>query len=277
MDIRAGRTGRETVEALQHVRNELTNARGSGGTQDQQMMAYVGWATTQAEYLQPYVSRHDIERLVLTRDFYSLFDNSTGSSPRGFPLLSGEIRSRLSDLDAVMTTLAEQVERWATADVLVVLDTNVYVHAPESYDKLDLAPYVGADNWHLLIPLVVIDELDRLKRSNGTGDSGDKVRNRARQALRLIEAAVGTGDSIHPQGTATVEVVMDPDRHVRLASADDEIVDRAITIQKVAGKGVHLVTSDTGMLFRARAAGLVAHKLETTSSSVRASAAGQTA
>jgi rRNA-processing protein FCF1 len=276
-DLRAGRTGQETVEAIRFVRNALVNARGRGGTQDQQMMAYVDWATTQAEYLQSYVSRRDIERLVLTRDFYSLFDNSTGSSPRGFPLLSGEIRSRLDDLDAVTDTLERQVKRWETANDLVVLDTNVYVHAPESYNMIDLAPYVGAESWHLLIPLVVIDELDRLKRSSGTSDGGDKVRSRARQALRLIEGGVATGDVIYPQDASTVEVVMDPDRHVRLPSADDEIIDRAITIQKVAGRVVHLVTSDTGMLFRARAAGLSAHRIETGNQSASASAVGRSA
>lgn len=277
INLRAGRTGLETLEALRYVRDALVNARGSGGAQDQQMMAYVSWATTQAQYLQSFVAHPDIERLILTRDFYSLLDNSTGSSPRGFPLLSGEITRRLAELESVMTTVAEQVKRWETANELVVLDTNVYVHAPESYDRLDLAPYVGADSWHLLIPLVVIDELDRLKRANGTGDSGDKVRNRARQALRLIDGVVTAGDAIHPQGASTVEVVMDPDRHVRVASADDEIIDRAITIQKVAGRVVHLVTSDTGMLFRARAAGLSAHRLETGNHRASASAVGQPA
>jgi rRNA-processing protein FCF1 len=271
VNLRPGRNGRETVEVLSLVRNALVNARGGATHQDQQMMAYVGWATTQAQYLQSFIARDDIERLVLTRSFYALLDNSTGSSPRGFPLLSGEVTARLADLEATIATLDGQLARWESAFELVVLDTNVYVHAPDPFDALDLSAYLGTDRWHLLIPLVVIDELDRLKRSTGTADNGDRMRNRARQALRSLEQSVEAGDLIYPQGYSTVEVVLDPDRHVRMPLADDEIIDRAVTVQRIAGRSVHVMTSDTGMLFRARAAGLSAHKLETVSraSSVR--------
>ena len=57
-----------------------------------------------------------------------------------------------------------------------------------------------------------------------------------------------------------MELLFDPSGHVRLPRADDEIVDRALTVQTLAGRPVRLLTYDTGQSTRARAAGLSVHK-----------------
>lgn len=50
----------------------------------------------------------------------------------------------------------------------------------------------------------------------------------------------------------TVELLFDPPGHRRLPINDDELVDRALAVQSLAGR----VTFDTGQASRARAAGL---------------------
>ncbi|MEU7802515.1 hypothetical protein AB0B10_24970 [Micromonospora arborensis] len=60
----------------------------------------------------------------------------------------------------------------------------------------------------------------------------------------------------------SVEVLLDPPGHVRLASNDDEIVDRVVAVQALAGRPVRLVTYDTKMAMRARHVGLRVHRLE---------------
>lgn len=142
-----GRSGSDVLEQLEGAHRELGNARGAGGEPDQQMTRYIGWATSQAVMLQQFVSTADVERLVLTRSFYSLLDNSTGSYPRGFPLLDGEIRARLTEIEREITDLRALIGRWGTGQSLTVLDTNVFIHAEMPFDSLDVSNQVGSDRW----------------------------------------------------------------------------------------------------------------------------------
>lgn len=119
-----------------------------------------------------------------------------------------------------------------------------------------------------MILMANIDELDRLKRSgNAKSDQGESVRTRARVTLRLIEELVTQPDKVVPLtgSDCVLEVVTDPRGHQRLPINDDEIVVRSATIQAVAGRPVHLLTTDTGMLMRARAAQLTVHRLSASS------------
>ncbi len=59
----------------------------------------------------------------------------------------------------------------------------------------------------------------------------------------------------------TLEILLDPPGHARLPINDDEIVDRAVTVQTTAGRDVTLITYDTGHASRGRVAGLEVRKL----------------
>ena len=63
------------------------------------------------------------------------------------------------------------------------------------------------------------------------------------------------------RGEVTIEVLLDPPGHLRLP-INDEIVARTGALEILAGRPVRLVTGDTGMAIRARAAGLRVTKLE---------------
>jgi hypothetical protein len=75
----------------------------------------------------------------------------------------------------------------------------------------------------------------------------------------LHHSRPGLGDSI--VGQVTVEIVLDQPGHIRLPIDDDEIIERAATIQAVAGREVRLLTCDTGQDTRGRIAGLKVTKL----------------
>lgn len=64
-----------------------------------------------------------------------------------------------------------------------------------------------------------------------------------------------------PVGNVTLEILFDPSGHVRSPISDDEIVERAVLVQALAGREVTLLTYDTGQSTRARAAGLTVIKL----------------
>ena len=56
-------------------------------------------------------------------------------------------------------------------------------------------------------------------------------------------------------------MLFDHPGHVRLPINDDEIIDRALSVQPSGGRSVTLLTFDTGQSTRAQHAGLRVHKL----------------
>jgi predicted ribonuclease YlaK len=157
--------------------------------------------------------------------------------------------------------------------VFAVADTSVYIEHEDKLEYLDFRPLLKTwqDPVHLLVPIVVVDELDGLKKSR------DKlVRWRASYTLAVLDRvfASSTGPAQLmpedfsvlssgglPRGEVTIELIFDSPGHVRPPINDDEIVDRALAIQPLAGRDVTLLTYDTGQSTRARAAGLPVRKL----------------
>jgi len=69
------------------------------------------------------------------------------------------------------------------------------------------------------------------------------------------------GTSGLPRGQVTIELVFDQPGHVQLPTTDDEIIDRILAIQPLAGRNITLLTYDTGQSTRARNVGLQVKKL----------------
>jgi len=189
--------------------------------------------------------------------------------PQVNDLLNMEVEERKRAIEDTIGELNEQFNHWSRPGVYVLPDTSVYINYPQKVEDwgrlgfLDIRPDVPI---HVVVPIVVVEELDRLK------DSGQKpTRWRARHTLavldRLLPAQVKWG-VLTPakveavQEVVTIEVVLDPPGHLRLPIADDEIVDRALAIQSLVRQSVILVTYDTAQSTRGRMAGLTVRKLE---------------
>lgn len=182
-----------------------------------------------------------------------------------------EVTERGDALDDAITALDAQIRRWSEMELFAVGDTSFYIQSAETFDKVDYAQALGAGHApvRLLIPILVVDQLDRLKKSKD-----GRVRGRARQTLAIIDDLFGDVTDrptrLHPRGEAggglTVELVFDPPGHVRVDNDDDEIADRAVAVQALAGQALasgqlRFVTFDTSQSFRARHCGLRAVKL----------------
>jgi len=151
------------------------------------------------------------------------------------------------------------------AAVYLVPDTSFYIGHPEKFETLDFHALVGRQAAiRVLIPMVVIDELDHLK------DRGPSqhVRWRARHTVAVIDNAMSDppvgilhdATSSPPRGAVTLQVLFDPPGRVRLPINDDEIIDRCVASMPFADE-ITLVTYDTGQSTRARMAGLKVRKL----------------
>jgi rRNA-processing protein FCF1 len=267
----------QVLEAIREVATGAFNLRGSSGADPYQ--EYVRWANDSAQKLSNLISPADIERLVLTRRYWLLqsMEAAWGSASARI-LMNAELVERVRDLEAAQQALQQQIDRWSRPGVFVVPDTSFYITHPvkledavegdDLFGHLDLASFEGV---HFLVPIVVIDELDGLKRSRG--DVGwragytlavfdKRLRDPTRPAtLRPADEITGTGSGTFREAI-TVEILFDPPRHARLPINDDEIIDRALAVQVLAGRDLTVVTYDTGQSMRARAAGLRVVKLD---------------
>jgi PIN domain len=273
---RPGANRDNILKTLRQVHLDASNLRGAGpSTAYQRLLKYLEWVTDATRLLQGQVSGQDIDRLIQTRRYYALLGacgTLAGSDQQRLVngLVNQELADRDADLDAAVTTLSEHMTRWAGPMWLAVADSSFYLHSPHPLRDTDLHKVMGLpadEEIHLLFPIAVVDELDRLKETGGA-----HPRWRAGHTLgRLDEAitsgtfgtlhhpALGEGQSI--RGRITVEIVLDQPGHVRLPIDDDEIIDRAATIQLIAGRDVRLLTCDTGQDTRGRMAGLKVTKL----------------
>jgi hypothetical protein len=267
------------IRSLRSISSDATNVLGgSGSTAQVYALQYLDWAGQAARMLGYQISEKDMASLVLTRR-YEMLASSFGTI--GHPsaeaqrvvrdLVRLEVVERIKDLDEAIKTLEACKARWSSVGDLLVLDTNFYCVHPTELKETDLARLTAAvtPGWatHVLVPMLVVDELDRLKKDS-------QARTRARTTLRMLNQVFArvsgdqpmgllraAGDTARPDqtiglGPITMELLFDPPGHMRLPDPDDEIVDRAVAVQSLAGRDVTMVTYDGGMSFRARYAGL---------------------
>ncbi len=149
------------------------------------------------------------------------------------------------------------------AGTCLVLDTSFYIEHGEKIEHVDF--HVLADNpgpVRVLIPIVVVDELDGLKKVS-------KTRWRAGYSLAVIDRVIVDApwpgilrprEHMLPRGEVTFQIVFDPPGHQRMPINDDEIVARCLACKPFTGN-LTVITYDTGQATRARAAGLKVNKL----------------
>ncbi|MBI5213614.1 MAG: PhoH family protein [Nitrospirae bacterium] len=131
-----------------------------------------------------------------------------------------------------------------------VLDTNVLIHDPESIFKFE-------EN-NVVIPMPVIEELDKLKKGHG------EIAYSARHALKNIDLLrergnIAGGVMLETGGAVTIEYIP----HLSDAlSPDNKIITTALRILEGASKDkyrpVILVSKDTAVRIKAESTGLYA-------------------
>lgn len=182
-------------EALAAVLLACGNARTSGGTGIERVNAYRRWSIEAAGALRYVLRPDDVDRLVLTPRHWALHALDPAAHVGAADLVQLELDTRRDDLRAAVVALDRLLPRlWVNRGRFVVADTNVYLHHPEPFDRIDwsgVLPGLGHIGVHLLVPLVVVDELDRQKQGRSdrrvVRDKLETVRTRARTTIRTLE------------------------------------------------------------------------------------------
>ncbi|MDN4160425.1 PIN domain-containing protein [Nocardioides abyssi] len=259
--------GRDNLLAnLEYIRLKLRNARTPQSSAVSRHKDYLDAIGEGARLLRGQVRPTDIDVLLHTRRYWALVELTVPVNPPTAvtnDLITLEIDDRLHEIDAAIATTREAFDRWVpNAGQLVLPDTSFFLRNPNVLENIDFQDILGSDDTiTVLFPLVVIEELDRAKRRR------DDARHKAQVALAVLEKHAKDGlsgkwkdapTSGRPSGWGDIwfDVLLDPPGHVPQPSADAEIIDRAVAVEALAGRGVTLLTYDTSQAFRARGAGI---------------------
>lgn len=137
-----------------------------------------------------------------------------------------------------------------------ILDTNVLLHDPHAFSRFG--------NNDVIIPITVIEEIDRFKR-----DMSELGRH-ARQFSRLIDDIRGSGElskGVKLPGGTELSVELGGDHplpaDLMMDKADNRILSVAFTLKKEQPKRpIVFVTKDTNLRIKADALGLIAEDYE---------------
>ena len=266
VNIRSPFKSGDAIEKLRYVHSKAGNILGAGNDLKSIFSKYLEWVIESTRILKPVLSPIDMDRLVTTKNYVLMRTNSPDSYEL-MRFIQSEVLERTLGLDQEIKELEKVQQSWRCENgyyISVVTDTNFLLdyHGRltriEWHKKLDLrgnAPIV------ICIPIVVIDELDRLKLSNKNEHNKEPLRERASKTIRLLEKNLGKpGDRTklpneQPPGEEKTEVYLtifnDGPEHIPLSPNDAEIRDRANSLKPFTTH-VFVVTIDTGMMFKCR-------------------------
>jgi rRNA-processing protein FCF1 len=228
---------------------------------------YLAWAETCEERLGTVFAEPDITaRLHTQRHWYLYRHNETDDRwiNTNLPVPDPSAQEAAAQL-ALLTELARQVKQLSALAErpgrVLVYDTNSLMHY-QPPDTIGWAALAKAPTVRLVVPLVVIDELDR-KQHEGS----DKMAQRARSALRALDKILdgtrpGEAAALPGRADVIIEILMDERGHRREASADDEVIERGVLMAQITDAPATVVTTDTGMRLRAQQAGLRVLRLD---------------
>lgn len=264
LELRAGATGERAIETLRQAAMDAGNlgSAAAGRTGAQVLDRYLSW-TEDAERMVGNVLDPETVADLIHTERYWLLRTATGETPRLTPLVLVEAEHCRRTLSEAAEALRRERDRWRShAATLAVPDTNMFLQQDAPFEQIDWPVVIDSRiDVRIVLPLVVVHELDRLKRQGNNTTS-----KLARSALRWLAANLPTdpnGRSAklsagHPETTVEVYVQDGP---TRPENADGLIIRFAKQLGGVAGMRTKLVTRDLGMRLRATALSVEAVQL----------------
>ena len=246
--LRAGQSAEHVQRSTQGLRRDLSAVKAAGTDPTVAAHCYLMWVEAAESMLRSLYSDQLIPRHLQSDRYWRIREIADGT-PRPFPLIYAEVDEQLAFVDELLSQLTHYTElmQGGSDELAILLDTNVLVHGT-SIEMVKWHTEFGAQSATLIIPVVVIDELDRLK---------DGKERKARTPLNAIDKLLKpsnalTRTTIRPK--VTLQVIDEPPNHERSARVDDEIVRQAAYLATLAGRELLLLTRDRGMRVRAETA-----------------------
>jgi hypothetical protein len=253
------RPGVQVATALDTLRNlvdRATNVAGSSGL-GRLLTDHITWVEDAELQLRHLFRSPSVWQELYTDRYWHLRPLADSRDIRSTPLVQNEATWQRDRLKAIFDQLHDARAALELPDntLAIVLDTNVFMHY-EFYDDVDWPKELGTKAVRLVVPQLVIDELDTLSyRANTDSDRAKKV-IRSLQQLRG-GAAPTTAIVLPKHENVDLLILPDPPGHPRRPNNDDEILARVEYLAAFVGEDrILLVAGDYGMLLRGTARGL---------------------
>ena len=250
MRLREGFTAADSIKALDLLIQEAGNIH----IDDQAKRKYLAWVDTAEYKLREIFPDDTIADGLLTRRHERIDRDYSHPPTQGLNIaLQAEMakqRARLNEMIMRLKKLAVLADRPGEP---VILDCNVFMHC-QMFNEVDWRREIGHDHTRIILPVAVIDELDKMKYME-RGNRQDRARKVLKALDRYLPALEADGIAGIRTKT-TLEILVDEPGHQRLRDSDSEIIDRGVLLRQAMGKPVLMVTNDRGMRVKAHARGL---------------------
>lgn len=235
----------DLVKQLREFAQDLEN--GPGAADREQW--YAGRIDTLEAICWHYFEDSEFADGLLTDRYWHIMRGSVPDTVYGPGVFRRELGYQVRRIRQLCEQL-EAMQRYANAGagVIAVPDSNIFVHCGELKD-IDWRAVVGKPVVRVVVPLVVVSELDELKYTLRDKPERGLLRKNIRQ-LRDALQAVSPGMPVAFGDGVTLAVLPDPPGHRRLPVNDEEICSRAALL-KSFGARVVLVSNDVNAQIRA--------------------------
>ncbi len=248
------------IETTCLVQMELQNAQVQGNSAAERQNAFLTWCDNWAR---PQLGNHFPRTEGIFSELDSSYDRIAFAPQMTERMLNGllnrEFKTWDARLDSVLAELGVLGVFQGRPGKLTVLDTSAFMEGPlfTTFAWHDLEGMAADAPVRLVVPALVIEELDELKRHRDT-----RQKTKARQVLATLwdlHRPKPTEPTPLPgQPGVSIEVLLDGDWHQRRPNNDGEIIDQALMISELTAHPVTLVSGDYTQLYRAAAVGLQA-------------------
>lgn len=252
IELKPGVPTQALLQQLSVPRQSLANSGTAMTAEDGRRYFLVGVESLESAFSHSLIDGPWYDRLY-SPGYWAVRD-MTPETTRPFPLLTaeaGRLVRWLDDIERELKRISDQDEYDDKNIPRLVFDTSALVREG-SFDTFDWSPKVDNVCVRLIIPILVVREMDHLKNYGKT----PKARRRLRRIFEILNEQ-GRGPASVQPGT-TLELLMDPPGHSRLSNHDEEIIRRAIYLQGRKGGPLKLITGDYAMLATAEAQGVPA-------------------
>ncbi|TFC06539.1 PIN domain-containing protein [Cryobacterium sp. MDB2-33-2] len=275
-----GNSPTRAVEVLREANRSAGDVFGRGVNVVDLNAGYLAWATAQERMLAGVFGQAEMNSFLTSPRYWALLADQLGDLPHVSGQIYLELNQRMEAMKRAWEEIEETIQLWKVPTSEATFGTDLHAIVLDTNVLLVHSTALGAVEWHdraginnvqalsLVVPSIVIDELDDLKTANHSMRiNGEKreARSLARVALRFLSDSFvhrqrrvnlpESGD-IPRQGAARfMTLQVDPLAHVSLPKADSEIVEQAIALQGYA-TSVTLASYDTNIVFSARNYGL---------------------
>lgn len=245
------------ISMLQGIRTSCENLYGQmSGPYADPRGAYLDWANSTYEHLRGQFADIELAEQVFSKRYWSIAES--GIADRVAQSVTVEIKAQSDRL----RTLQGLLERYRSVGDRpghpTVLDTNVLIQFLRM-DQVPWASIVGDKVVRLIIPTIVLDEIDQKRYSDSR-----RTRERARRATDPLDERQ---HELEVQGYAaiahgvSVEYFIEPTPRRLGSNADQDILDAAEFFAAAANRSVSLVTADRGFRVRAVARSGLVHPI----------------